>query len=115
MNSHVWIYFSKTGVGYELVGTDVISGIDAFIHGDATFLVEYSHSDMMNDMHFFIYEWDKSQKKRRTIFEGYQRQNVLTGFAKNVDIPENLKLAIFKNYTFDEEDLELEKMQTPEY
>jgi hypothetical protein len=30
----------------------------------------------------------------------------LTGFAKNVDIPENLKLAIFKNYTFDEEETE---------
>jgi hypothetical protein len=31
------------------------------------------------------------------------------GLCKNVDIPESTKQAILKNYTFDEEDLELEK------
>ena len=46
MNSHVWIYFSKTGVGYELTGTDVISGFDAFVHSDGTYLIEYSYSDL---------------------------------------------------------------------
>ena len=109
MESIVWIYFSKTGTGYECKGSDIISGFDAFVHTDGTYLIEFSYSDLMSQMHFFIYEWDKSQKKRRTIFEGYQRQNVLTGFAKNVDIPENLKKSISENYTFDEEDLELEK------
>lgn len=107
--SNVWIYFSKTGTGYELKGSDVISGFDAFINMDGTYMVEYAFSDMKDDMEFFIYEWDKSQKKRRTIFEGYQRQSVLMGLCKNVDIPESTKQAILKNYTFDEEDLELEK------
>ena len=106
MEEKVWIYLSKTGTGFELKGADIVSAFDAFINTDGTYLVEHSFSDLKNDMHFFIYEWDKSQKKRRTIFEGYQRQNILTGFAKNVDIPENLKLAIFKNYTFDEEETE---------
>ena len=109
MEEKVWIYLSKTGTGFQLAGSDIVSGFDAFVNADGSYLIEHSYSDIKGDEHFFIYEWDKSQKKRRTIFEGYQRQNVLTGFAKNVDIPENLKLAIFKNYTFDEEDLELEK------
>ena len=109
MEEKVWIYLSKTGTGFELKGSDIISAFDAFINADGSYLIEHSYSDIKGDEHFFIYEWDKSQKKRRTIFEGYQRQNVLTGFAKNVDIPENLKKSISENYTFDEEDLELEK------
>ena len=110
MNSHVWIYFSKTGVGYELAGTDVISGIDAFIHGDATFLVEYSHSDMMNDMHFFIYEWDNSQKKRKTVYESYKKELVLMGMVKHMDkIPLPISQKILSMYVSDEEDLVLEK------
>ena len=106
MESKVWIYLAKTGTGFELKGADIISAFDAFINADGSYLIEHSYSDIKGDEHFFIYKWDKSQKKRRTIFEGYQRQNILTGFAKNVDIPENLKLAIFKNYTFDEEETE---------
>jgi hypothetical protein len=106
MEEKVWIYLSKTGTGFELKGADIISAFDAFINADGSYLIEHSYSDIKGDEHFFIYEWDKSQKKRRTIFEGYQRQNILTGFAKNVDIPENLKLAIFKNYTFGEEETE---------
>jgi hypothetical protein len=106
MEEKVWIYLSKTGTGFELKGADIISAFDAFINADGSYLIEHSYSDIKGDEHFFIYEWDKSQKKRRTIFEGYQRQNVLTGFAKNVDIPENLKKSISENYTFDEEELE---------
>jgi len=106
MEEKVWIYLAKTGTGFELKGSDIISAFDAFINADGSYLIEHSYSDIKGDEHFFIYEWDKSQKKRRTIFEGYQRQNILTGFAKNVDIPENLKLAIFKNYTVDEEETE---------
>ena len=109
MEEKVWIYLSKTGTGFELKGADIVSAFYAFINADGSYLIEHSYSDIKGDEHFFIYEWDKSQKKRRTIFEGYQRQNVLTGFAKNVDIPENLKKSISENYTFDEEDLELEK------
>jgi hypothetical protein len=32
--SNVWVYFSKTGTGYELKGSDIISGFDAFINTD---------------------------------------------------------------------------------
>jgi hypothetical protein len=106
--SNVWIYFSKTGTGYELKGSDVISGFDAFINTDGTYLVEHSYSDLKNDMHFFIYEWDRSQKKRRTIFEGYQRQNILLNFAKNVDLVHNVRQAIYKEYFDSEESKEFE-------
>lgn len=101
--SKVWVYFSKTGTGYEMSGSDIISGIDAFILKDGTFLIEHCYSDMKNDMHFFIYEWDKSQKKRRTVFEGYQRQTILLGFAKSVDLNHDDRQAIYKMYCNDEE------------
>ena len=55
-------------------------------------------------MHFFIYEWDKAQKKRRTIFEGYQRQTILLGFAKSVNLTHDEKQEIYKIYSNDEED-----------
>jgi len=109
MEEKVWIYLSKTGTGFELAGSDIISAFDAFVNADGSYLIEHSYSDIKGDEHFFIYEWDKSQKKRRTIYEGYQRQSVLIGFVKNVDIPESTKEAILKNYLFDEDDLELEK------
>jgi hypothetical protein len=104
--SRVFVYFKKNCHGYELKGSTITSGWEAFMSRPDTYLVEYDYSDMQGSMHFFIYEWDKSQKKRRTIFGSYQRQNILTGFAKNVDIPENLKLAISENYIFDEEETE---------
>jgi hypothetical protein len=108
MESKTYIYFSKTGTGYELKGSDVISGFDAFINTDGTYIVEYAFSDMKNSMHFFIYEWDNSQKKRRTVFEGYQRENVLVNFAKNVDVCHLVRQAIYKDYLIvnDEEELE---------
>ena len=106
--SNVWIYFSKTGTGYELKGSDVISGFDAFINSDGTYMVEYAFSDLKNDMHFFVYQWDNSQKKRRTIFEGYQRQNILLNFAKNVDVCHTVRQAIYKEYFDSEESKEFE-------
>jgi hypothetical protein len=110
MNSQVWIYFSKTGTGYEMSGSDIISGIDAFINMDGTYLVEYSYSDLMSDMHLFIYEWDKSQKKRRTVFESYQKELVLMGMVKNIDkLPFNVQQKILTMYVNDDEELELEK------
>jgi hypothetical protein len=110
MNSQVWIYFSKTGTGYEMSGSDIISGIDAFINMDGTYLVEYSYSDLMSDMHLFIYEWDKSQKKRRTVFESYQKELVLMGMVKNIDkLPFNVQQKILTMYVNDAEELELEK------
>ena len=104
MEEKVWIYLSKTGTGFQLAGADIISGFDAFVNADGSYLIEHSYSDIKGDEHFFIYEWDKSQKKRRTIFEGYQRQNILVNFAKNVHVCHNVRQAIYKEY-MDEEEL----------
>ena len=104
MSDQVWIYFSKSGTGYEIKGSDAISGFDAFINMDGTYLVEYCYSDLKDSMHFFIYEWDNSQKKRRTVFEGYQRQNILVNFAKNVHVCHNVRQAIYKEYMMDLEE-----------
>jgi hypothetical protein len=109
MDTQVWIYFSKTGTGFEIKGTDIISGFDAFLNTAGTYLVEYSYSDLLSDMHFFIYEWDNSQKKRRTVYEAYQRELVLMGLVKNVNIPDNVKQAIIYIYVDENEELELEK------
>lgn len=106
MDSQVWIYFSKTGTGYEMSGSDIISGIDAFILMDGVYLIEHSYSDIKESMHFFIYEWDTSQKKRRTIFEGYQRELILVNFAKNVNVCHNVRQSIFKEYLLTDEELE---------
>jgi len=107
MEPTVWIYFSKTGTGYELKGSDVISGFDAFIGVDGTYMVEYAFSDIKNSMHFFIYEWDGSQKKRRTIFEAYQKELVLMGMVKNIDkLPINVQQKILSMYVSEEEELE---------
>jgi hypothetical protein len=110
LSDQVWIYFSKTGIGYEIKGSDAISGFDAFINMDETFLVEYAFSDMMSDMHFFIYEWDKSQKKRRTVFESYKRELILMGIVKHMDkFPIEIKQKILEMYVDGSEELELEK------
>jgi len=47
MESKVWIYFSKTGTGYEMSGSDIISGIDAFLLKEGTYLIEYCHSELI--------------------------------------------------------------------
>ena len=109
MESTTWIFFSKTGTGYELKGSDVVSGFDAFINSDKTYMIEYAYSDIKESMHFFIYEWDNSQKKRRTIFEGLQREIVLLSFVKNVNVPLNMQQEVFKQYYPTSEELELEK------
>ena len=110
MNSYVWIYFSKTGTGYEIKGSDAISGFDAFIGTDGTYLVEYAFSDMMNGMHFFIYEWDNSQKKRKTVFESYRKELALMGMVKHIDkLPNEVRLKILSMYVDEGEELELEK------
>jgi hypothetical protein len=44
METKIWIYFSKTGTGYELKGDDIISAFDAFINISGTFLIELSFS-----------------------------------------------------------------------
>ena len=110
MESTVWIYFSKTGTGYELKGSDVVSGFDAFINTSGTYLIEYCFSEIKDMMHFFIYEWDNSQKKRRTVYESYKRELILVGMVKHMDkIPAEIKQKIIEMYLDDSEDLELEK------
>ena len=110
MDSRVWVYFSKTGTGYECKGSDIISAFDAFLFKDGTYLVEFSYSELMSQMHFFIYEWDNSQKKRKTVFESFKKELVLCGLLKNVDnMPKDAQQKILEMYYRDEEELELEK------
>lgn len=106
MQTKVWIYFSKTGTGYEAKGEDIISAFDAFVQMTGTYLVELSFSPLLNDMNFFIYEWDNSQRKRKTIFESYKKEIILLGLMKNVDLPDSVKNYINKLYLADELELE---------
>ena len=106
MQTKVWIYFSKTGTGYEAKGEDIISAFDAFVQMTGTYLIELSFSPLLNDMNFFIYEWDNSQRKRKTIYESYKKELILLGLMKNVDLPESIKNYIHKLYL--DEELELE-------
>ena len=106
MQTKVWIYFSKTGTGYEAKGEDIISAFDAFVQMDGTYLIELSFSALLNDMNFFIYEWDNSQRKRKTIFESYKKELILLGLMKNVDLPDSVKNYINKLYLADELELE---------
>jgi hypothetical protein len=86
-----------------------VSGFDAFINSEKTYMIEYAFSDIKESMHFFVYEWDNSQKKRRTIFEGLQREIVLLAFVKNVNVTHNMRQEVFKQYYPTSEELELEK------
>ena len=106
METKVWIYFSKTGTGYELKGDDIISGFDSFIHMDGTYLIEFSHSSILNDMNLFAYEWDNSQRKRKTVYENFKKKIILLGFMKNVELPQNVSNHILN--TYDAKELELE-------
>jgi hypothetical protein len=106
MQTKVWIYFSKTGTGYEAKGEDIISAFDAFVQMNGTYLIELSFSALLNDMNFFIYEWDNSQRKRKTIFESYKKELILLGLMKNVDLPDSVKNYINKLYLADELELE---------
>ena len=48
MQTKVWIYFSKTGTGYEAKGEDIISAFDAFVQMTGTYLIELSFSPLKN-------------------------------------------------------------------
>lgn len=107
MEEKVYIYFSKTGVGYEIAGSNVISAFDSFIRMNGAFIVEFSYSDYIDDMEFFIYEWDNAQKKRRTVFEAYKRENILLEMMKNIDtLPDNIRAKISKDYLSKENQIE---------
>jgi hypothetical protein len=106
MQTKVWIYFSKTGTGYEAKGEDIISAFDAFVQMDGTYLIELSFSALLNDMNFFIYEWDNSQRKRKTVYESYKKEIILLGLMKNVDLPDAVKHYIHELYLADELELE---------
>ena len=98
METKIWIYFSNTGTGYELKGDDIISAFDSFVNMNGTFLIEFSFSPIKNDMNFFIYEWDKSQKKRRTIYEKYKKELIIMGLLNNIELPQSIREFIIKEY-----------------
>jgi len=108
MYDHVWIYFSETNWGYELKGIDIISGLDAFLYNPKTYLIEYSYSDIVDDMTFAIYEWDNSQKKRKNVFDRYKKEIILIDALKGIkDIPDYVEKQIKSLYL--DKELELEK------
>ncbi len=110
MESKTYVYFLKTGTGYELTGDDVIPGIKGFIHQDNSFVVNYSFSDLSNSMLFFVYEWDNTRRDFKTVFETYRKELVLMGMYKHIDdLPETIKKKILEMYVDDNEELELEK------
>ena len=109
MESKTYVYFSKTGTGYELVGDDVISGIKGFIHQDNAYVVNYSFSDLSKSMLFFVYEWDNARRDFKTVYEAYRKELVLMGMCKNIDnLPETIKKKILEMYVDDAEEVELE-------
>jgi hypothetical protein len=73
---------------------------------NGTYLIELSFSALLNDMNFFIYEWDNSQRKRKTIYESYKKEIILVGLMKNVELPDSVKNYINKLYLADELELE---------
>ena len=83
MEEKVWIYLSKTGTGFELKGADIVSAFDAFINADGSYLIEHSYSDIKGDEHFFIFDWDKFKKNRRTILGIYKKKINLIELLRN--------------------------------
>ena len=110
MESKTYVYFLKTGTGYELTGDDVIPGIKGFIHQKDSFVVNYSFSDLSNSMLFFVYEWDNAKRDFKTVYASYQKELILMGMVKDIDnLNTNIKHKILEMYVHDSEDLELEK------
>jgi hypothetical protein len=54
-------------------------------------------------MNFFVYEWDNSQRKRKTVFENYKKEIILMGLMNNVELPENVENRILNIYNLEQE------------
>jgi hypothetical protein len=110
MESKTYVYFSKTGVGYEMTGDDVIPGMKGFINKDDAYVINYSYSDLSNSMLFFVYEWDNIKRDFKTVFESYRKELILVGMVKHIDnLPIVISKKILEMYVDDTEELELEK------
>jgi hypothetical protein len=106
--TRVYVYFKKNCHGYELKGNSIISGWEAFMHRPETYLIEYDYSDIQGSMHFFVYEWDKSQHAKKNVYEDWKKENILLDMQKYVDLPTDVSDKIFDDYLKDGLDAELE-------
>jgi hypothetical protein len=104
-HNKVYIYYKNVGIGYELIGDTIISGMDSFYGNKDAYLIE--HCNFEDNL--FVYHWDNSQKKRKTVYDKYTREQVLVGLIKDVDdITEHIKKLIFDKYLAEELALEAE-------
>jgi hypothetical protein len=104
-HNKVYIYYKNVGIGYELIGDTIISGMDSFYGNKDTYLIEHCNYED----NLFIYHWDNSLKKRKTLFDEYLKEQVLVGLYKDVsDTTEHIKQIIFNRYLAEELRLEAE-------
>ena len=106
--SRVFVYFKKNCHGYELKGSTITSGWEAFMSRPDTYLIEYDYSDTASSMHFFIYEWDKSHHAKKIIYESWKKQDILIDMRKYLDLPQDVSDKIFNDYLKEELDLEMQ-------
>ena len=103
--SNVYMYYKNVGMGYELIGDSILSGMDSFYGNKDAYLVLYCpHVDNL-----FVYHWDNSQKRRKGIDNPLLKEQVLIGLLKDVDdISARVREIIFDNYCAEELLLEAE-------
>lgn len=103
--NNVYIYYKNVGMGYELLGDSILSGIDSFYGNKDAYLVLYCH----HADNLFIYHWDNSQKRRKGIDNPLLKEQVLIGLLKDVDdISARVREIIFDTYCAEELLLEAE-------
>jgi hypothetical protein len=107
--TRLFVYFPKSISGYEVIGDAILPYYETFMEKPDTYLIEYSYSEYQNGMHLFVYEWDKSQKKRKSVFESFRKEIILVSAYKYLEsLPQSAKDMIYKEYLKEELDLEAE-------
>lgn len=107
--TRLFVYFPKSVTGYEVTGDAILTFYEVFMEKPDTYLIEFAYSEFQNGMHLFVYEYDKSQKKRKSIFEAFRKEVVLVSAYKYLDsLPQSAKDMIYNDYLKEELDLEAE-------
>ena len=83
--TRLFVYFPKSITGYEVTGDAILTFYEVFMEKPDTYLIEFAYSEFQNGMHLFVYEYDKSQKKRKSIFEAFRKEVVLVSAYKYLD------------------------------
>lgn len=104
-----FVYFPKSAYGYEVIGDAILNYYENFMEKPDTYVIDYAYSEYQNGMHLFVYEWDKSQKKRKSVYKSFRKQDILVSAYKYLDsLPKSAKDKIFNEYLREELDLEAE-------